>query len=69
MSQACKILEMSNLIQEHSIALNINMAKEKILTEEERQRKETLKRRMFYFLAIFDALLLIYLVIQIFLLF
>ena len=51
------------------IALNINMAKEKILTEEERQRKETLKRRMFYFLAIFDALLLIYLVIQIFLLF
>lgn len=45
------------------------MAKEKQLTEQEIKRRETLKRRMFYFLLGFDALLLIYLIIQIALLF
>lgn len=41
------------------------MAKEKIQTEEELKRKATLRRRLFYILVGADALLLIYLVIQI----
>ena len=43
------------------------MAKEKILTEEEQKRKDTLRRRMFWILVCFDVLLVIYLIIQIFL--
>lgn len=56
---------MSNHIQEHLIALNTNMAKEKLLSEEELKRKETLRRRMFWMLVGFDVLLVVYLIIQI----
>ena len=42
------------------------MSKDKQLTEEELKRKETLKRRMFWILVGFDVLLVVYLVIQIF---
>ena len=45
------------------------MGKEKILTEEEIKRKQTLRKRMLYILIGADALLLVYLVIQIALLF
>lgn len=43
------------------------MAKEKTLTEEEQKRKDTLRRRMFWILVCVDVLLIIYLIIQIFL--
>ena len=43
------------------------MAKEKTLTEEEQKRKDTLHRRMFWILVCVDVLLIIYLIIQIFL--
>lgn len=45
------------------------MKKEKVLTEDEITRRETLKRRMFYILVGVDALLVVYLIIQIALLF
>lgn len=43
------------------------MAKEKILTEEEQKRRDTLRRRMFWVLVCLDVLLVVYLIIQIFL--
>lgn len=41
------------------------MGKDRILTEEELERKNTLRRRWFWILVFFDVLLVIYLIIQI----
>ena len=41
------------------------MGKDKQYTDEQLKRKETLRRRMFWILVGFDALLVVYLVIQV----
>ena len=55
---------MFNHIQEHQDQLNTNMTEKKLLTEEEKARKEKLSTRLFGLLVGIDILLVGYLVYE-----